>query len=579
MKLAEPLARLETAELIRRLDELDAAYLFKHALVQDTAYASLLKNERKRLHRAIGETLEREYPNAIIENAALLTKHFLEAGDDAKILEYATCAGDAEARVFAKAEAIEHYRAALDAALRLDVERETLIALVTKLGRMYELRDEYANALAAYARLSELARERNDAHFELAALMRQATLRATPTAVFDPRIGQEICDRALALARELQDGAAEAQVLWNLLLLKGFTGNARAAVEYGEQSLALARKLNLKTQVAYTLSDMGIYGYFADAQPEKSRAAMDESRAMWRELDDLPMLANNLNNAGILEYIWGNFALSQSHYSEAWSISERIGDAWGMTLAQSSRGVHSLEAGAYGAAIENLQSAYDLAQRMALGITIIAATNLSIVYGMVSEIELGYQVIQIAAREIEIPLYRTPAKAALAYLTFLRGDVAEADSLLQDARPRADTELEFSYLPRILAEGEIGLARGQFQQVIAYTEILATELLKFGIHNFIADADLYRGRALMRLRRYDEARAAFERAHSYAARIGSKRAQWQIFAHWSQLERAQNNFERAQELDLQARALIDSIAAMLPEKYRAGFLRTTKREL
>lgn len=523
------------------------------------------------MHRAIGETLEREYPNALIENAALLTKHFSEAGDDAKILEYATCAGDAEARVFAKAEAIEHYRAALDAALRLDAPRETIVELVTKLGRMFELRDDYANALATYARLIELAHARNDAHFELAALMLQATLRATPTAVFEPRIGQEICDRALTLARELQDGVAEAKVLWNLLLLNGFTGNARAAVEYGEQSLALARNLNLKTQIAYTLSDMGIYGYFANAQPEKSRAALDESRAMWRELDDLPMLANNLNNSGILEYIWGNFALSQRYYDEASSICERINDAWGMMLSQASRGVHLLEAGKYGAALENLQRAYELGNRMGLGITIIAATNLAIGYSAVGEIELGYRVIQIAAREIEIPLYRTPAKATLAYLTFLSGNLQEAEMLLQDARPRAQ-ELEFSYLPRILAEGEIGLASGRFDEVIAYTETLAAQLLTFGIHNFIADADLYRGRALMQLQRFDDARAAFERAYAYATRLGSTRGLWQICAQWCALERAQNNFERADELELRARALIDSIAATLPEKYRAGFL-------
>ena len=572
MKLAEPLARLEITELIRRLDELDVAYLFKHALVQDTAYSSLLRNERKRLHRVIGETLEREYPHALVENAALLTKHFSEAGDDAKILEYATCAGDAEARVFAKAEAIEHYRAALDAALRLDAERETIIALATKLGRMYELRDDYTNALATYARLSELAREQNDARFELEGLMLQATLRATPTAVFEPRIGQQVCDRALALARELNDGQAEAKILWNLLLLKGFSGNPREGVKFGEQSLALARQLNLKTQIAYTLSDIGIYGYFANAQPEKARAALNESRAMWRELDDLPMLANNLNNAGILEYILGDFALSQTYYAEAQEISERIDSAWGLMLARSSRGVHAAEAGDYGAALEALQFAYDLGQRMGLGVTIIAATNLAIAYGAVGEIEAGYQIIQIAAREIEIPLYRVPAKAALAYLTFLRGEVERAESILQDAHPPAYTELEFSYLPSIIAEGEIGLATGRAPRVVEYTETVATNLIQFSIQNFVADADLYRGRALTMLERFDEARVAFERAHEYATRLGSQRVLWQLYAHWAKLERAQENFERAAELEIRARELIDSIAATLPEKYRAGFL-------
>lgn len=570
--LAQSLARLETTELIRRLNEADLSYLFKHALVQDTAYASLLKNERKRLHRAIGETLEREYPHAVEENAALLAKHFSEAGDDAKILEYGLCAGDAEARVFAKAEAIEHYRAALDAALRLEASREIIIELVTKLGRMYELRDDYTNALSTYARLSELARTRNDSHLELASLMLQATLRATPTAVFETHVGREICDRALGLARELQDGAAEAKVLWNLLLLNGFTGNARAAVEYGEQSLALARRLNLKTQIAYTLSDVGIYGYFADAQPAKARAALTEARSMWRELDIPPMLADNLNNSGILEYIWGDYAQAQILYSEALEISERIGSAWGQMLARSFRGTCQVEAGNYGAGLAEMETAYAIARQWNLGITILAATNLAVAYASIGTIEASYQVIQIANAEIEIPLYRAPAKAALAYLTFLRGDVERAEMILQDAHPRAQAELEFSYLPSIVAEGEIGLARGRANHVVEYTETLATNLIQSDIQSFIADADLYRGRALTMLARFDDARAAYERAHVYATRIGSQRVLWQIYAHWSTLERAQNNFERADELERHARALIDSIAATLPEKYRAYFL-------
>lgn len=571
--LNQSLIRLESTELIRRLDELEASYLFKHALVQDTVYTSLLKQERRRLHRSIAETLEREYPDAVQENAALLTKHFGEAGDDAKILEYGRCAGDNEARVFAKAEAIEHYRAALDAALRLDAPRDTVVELVTKLGRMYELRDEHARALDTYAQLIELSHTRIDPHLELASLMLQATLRATPTAVFDPNIGQEICDRALALARALNDGAAEAKILWNLLLLNGFSGRPHAAVEYGELSLALARQLNLTEQIAYTLSDMGIYAYFAEGQLEKAHAAMTEARSMWRALDNLPMLSDNLNNSGILEYLWGNYAQARAFSDEALEISDRIGSAWGQGLARTFRGLHFAELGDYGSALAELQRGYEISEQTGTGIALIAATNLSLAYSAVGDIASGYHIIQFADHDIEIPLYRAPAKSALAYLAFLSHEPDRAESILQEAHPRLTGELEFSYLPSIIAEGEIGLARGRAGHVVEYMETLASNLREFGILTFVADAELYHGRALTALRRFDPARAAFERAYDYAARLGSQRALWQIYVHWSRLERAYNNPERAMELESLASALIHSIAATLPGEYRAGFLR------
>lgn len=577
MNLTPPLSHLEATRLIRRLNDArvtagELEYLINHALVQDTAYASLLKHERKRLHRLIGETIEHVYPDALSENAALLAKHYTEAGDDAKILEYGLAAGDSEARVFAKPEAIEHYRAALDAALRLGAERDTIIGLVTKLGRMYELQDANTRALETYARLVELGRARHEPAYELAGLMLQATLRATPTSVFDPHIGQQLLDRALELASELNDGAAQAKILWNLLLLNGFTGRYHAAVEYGEQSLALARDLGLETQIAYTLNDIGNYGYFASGHPEKSREAMREARALWRQLDILPMLGDNLNNSGILEYMRGDYAQAQQFVDEALAVSERTENAWGMGLAHTMRGCLAYEGGDYGKALQELQPALELARLTGSGIQLITGTNLALLYAELGEIEAGYEAIQVAQGEVGIALYRASSKAALAYLTFLRGEVERAYELLKEARPRTRDELQFSYLPSIIVEGEMGLAAECTADVISYMQPIIESLSAYGFGSFVADAELYLGRAFLVLGDIAAARQAYERGAARAAQVGSRRALSQIYAHWASLERAAQNQDRADDLQTQADRLVESIAATLPEPYRTGFL-------
>ncbi len=58
MELGASLIHLESSDLVRRLREEELAYLFKHALVQDTAQESLLKNERRRLHRLVAHALD-----------------------------------------------------------------------------------------------------------------------------------------------------------------------------------------------------------------------------------------------------------------------------------------------------------------------------------------------------------------------------------------------------------------------------------------------------------------------------------------------------------------------------------------
>jgi tetratricopeptide (TPR) repeat protein len=82
---ARGLIRLATAQ-----PELE--YLFRHALLQDTAYESLLKQERKALHQVVGQALEQLYPERVGEMAAVLARHFEQAGDTDKAVDYLTAA-------------------------------------------------------------------------------------------------------------------------------------------------------------------------------------------------------------------------------------------------------------------------------------------------------------------------------------------------------------------------------------------------------------------------------------------------------------------------------------------------------
>ncbi|MBA2372584.1 MAG: tetratricopeptide repeat protein, partial [Chloroflexi bacterium] len=68
-------------------------YLFRHWLVQDAAYGSLLKQERRELHRLVGEALEALYPERGGELAGVLAIHFSEAGHTDKAVEYLIAAG------------------------------------------------------------------------------------------------------------------------------------------------------------------------------------------------------------------------------------------------------------------------------------------------------------------------------------------------------------------------------------------------------------------------------------------------------------------------------------------------------
>jgi tetratricopeptide (TPR) repeat protein len=90
-------------------------YLFRHWLVQDAAYGSLLKQERRALHQQVGDALEALYPDRLTELAGMLAMHFEQAGDaDRAIGHYLV-----DARYALDRNAIREAYAAADAAARL----------------------------------------------------------------------------------------------------------------------------------------------------------------------------------------------------------------------------------------------------------------------------------------------------------------------------------------------------------------------------------------------------------------------------------------------------------------------------
>ncbi|HWX34458.1 MAG TPA: adenylate/guanylate cyclase domain-containing protein [Steroidobacteraceae bacterium] len=112
-QLDDALAQLVRAELIfRRGTPPDAEYTFKHALVQDAAYGSLLRSRRLQLHARIVATLEDHFPKNVAAQPVLLAQHCAEAGLAEKALVYWLKAGQQAIARSATTEAEEGYRQA-----------------------------------------------------------------------------------------------------------------------------------------------------------------------------------------------------------------------------------------------------------------------------------------------------------------------------------------------------------------------------------------------------------------------------------------------------------------------------------
>ncbi|MDE5452931.1 AAA family ATPase [Bradyrhizobium sp. CSA112] len=113
--LKHALIELEQAELVYRQGEPpEAVYSFKHALVRDAAYETLLKSRRHQLHGQIARTLEESFPDVVTGEPEILAHHFTEAGIIDLATNYWLKAGNRALSRSANAEAVKHLRRGIE---------------------------------------------------------------------------------------------------------------------------------------------------------------------------------------------------------------------------------------------------------------------------------------------------------------------------------------------------------------------------------------------------------------------------------------------------------------------------------
>ena len=168
-ELQTGLDRLSQAGLLfRRGVPPQSSYLFKHALVQDAAYGTLLRTRRQELHARVAAALEAHFADLVERQPELLAHHLTAAGDTERAVDQWLKAGQFAAEHTAHREAISHFDRGLAAlaALPEGLSRDgTKIELQLARGvSLFTTEGDISQAAAeAYARARKLAEQHGDA--------------------------------------------------------------------------------------------------------------------------------------------------------------------------------------------------------------------------------------------------------------------------------------------------------------------------------------------------------------------------------------------------------------------------------
>ena len=230
------LLRLVDAELLyQRGVPPDALYTFKHALIQEAAYQSLLKSTRQEYHRRIAQVMVERFSAEAQVHPEFVAKHYTEAGLLLESAEWWQRAGQSAVQRAANMEAIAHFTHGLDSAARLPASpKRDQLELGLQLARGYALIPVKGWAAPetarAFTRAGDLCRQINEAPQLFRALW---GLGAFHFVRGDQRQARDFADQCLHLA---QQGSAVDDLI-EAHYLSGMVSCARGGFASGQSDL------------------------------------------------------------------------------------------------------------------------------------------------------------------------------------------------------------------------------------------------------------------------------------------------------------------------------------------------------
>jgi (S)-ureidoglycine-glyoxylate aminotransferase len=199
------LQELKTLEIIYELGLLpEPAYIFKHALIQDVAYHTLLIQRRKELHRAVGYAIEELYPDRLANHYEELAHHFAQGEAWEKAFDYLVLAGDKAKNAYATQIAFDFYARALVVAPRVvpSIPARRITEIYQRRGQVYLLLARYPEAIAEAEHMRESARAAGDRQSEGEALTDLALYHFSMASWDHISQAQRLGEEALSVAQE-----------------------------------------------------------------------------------------------------------------------------------------------------------------------------------------------------------------------------------------------------------------------------------------------------------------------------------------------------------------------------------------
>ena len=444
-------------------------YTFKHALLREATYESVLKRQRRVCHARTAEWLLQRADERAVELAGLIAEHLELAGDVQAAASYLRQAGERAAIQFANIEALRYLTHALELASAGDLQ--TLCALLLAREKVYDLTgqrqpqqqdldaleallpsldicsqaeialrranyanfiDDYPAAVVAAQKAIALGEECGQQRYMAAGHLQWGrTLRW----LGDYPAARQHFEQVLVLARQAETPILEAESLVHLGVIGWYQGEHSQSWDYYSEALKIYQELGERRGEIRALNSLGIHAKNVGNYNQARRCyeqALDACRATGYRLGE----GMTLNNLGGIDFMLGGYAQARLYYEQALPIFREIGDRQGEGLVLDNLGSIHFYLQEYPQSLNYHQQSLAITRQIgdpaSEGYTL---TNIGFTLSALGQAQQALEAFQSAIQircELGQPHLAAESRSGLADLYLKRGDLQPAQAQVEE---------------------------------------------------------------------------------------------------------------------------------------------------
>lgn len=327
-QLQEALEELVSREFIAPQPGAGAdAFTFRHVLVSDAVYGTMLKADRGSLHLRVAQALENLYADRMDGYVEILANHYLRSPQLDQALHYLILAGQKAALDYANEQARQHYVTALGLLPKVAYQPAQAYQIHMGMGDLLNLGGEYHAARIHYQSAMDAIEMEDSGLYvnELSDLDRKMGVTFERQGDFDKALTRLTV--AIHRLREAQPASPLSQA--RIVNDMGWIYFRRGEIDEAEMYLNLALTQIQGTEHRQLMASVynrlgGVY--FQKEQLDQASEYVRKSLALREELGDIVEMARTYNNLGLLEWKRGRWASALQSFRRSMELNNTLGD-------------------------------------------------------------------------------------------------------------------------------------------------------------------------------------------------------------------------------------------------------------